>query len=174
MGVEHTIASSTTPKRWIVFFVLVPCETKMHGAIYSLSFRDFFEAYPSLGMRRKEVRLRLRKVVRRTPGATLDLDTLSIHFEGDVDRETVRAGVEDVLEEIANRPYTAGEVRERLGITNQERLRWTKDGRLKRGGNEIIHRGQNISVTTYDVAATDDLARSPETLERWRVADQDR
>ena len=55
-------------------------------------------------------------------------DAFSIEFESEADRGSLETEVESTLEEIANRPYTAAEVRKRLGVSNQERLRWTKDG----------------------------------------------
>ena len=99
------------------------------------------------------------------------MEGLLLSVGDDADTGTVRSQIEALLEDIAQRPYTAGEVRERLGITNQERLRWTKEGRLRRGGNEIIDRGQKIAVTTYEVASIDALALAPETIELWRLDD---
>jgi len=135
------------------------------------SFKRFFDDYPSLSMRRKEVRLKLRKLVKRASCGQLDFNDFSVRFEKYDYHHVIQAQIVEILESTACRPYTAAEVRERLDITNQERLRWTKDGRLKRKGYEIIQRGQKVSVTTYDVLAIDDLASSPETIERWRNSD---
>ena len=81
------------------------------------------------------------------------------------------AVVEDTAREIGTRPYTGKEVVRRLGITNQERLRWTRNRRLVRQGNNIIHRGQKIALVTYSTAAIDDLCEARDTIERWRQKD---
>jgi hypothetical protein len=135
-----------------------------------ISIERAFNIHPSLELRRREVRLRIRKLARRF-GGELDMEGLLLSVGDDADTGTVRSQIEALLEDIAQRPYTAEEVRERLGITNQERLRWTKEGRLRRGGNEIIDRGQKIAVTTYEVASIDALALAPETIELWRLDD---
>lgn len=55
-----------------------------------------------------------------------------------------------------------------LGITSQERLRWTKDGRLKQGGSVTIKRGQLISVPTYSISDVEFLADNPAIIANWR------
>jgi ABC-type xylose transport system substrate-binding protein len=68
---------------------------------------------------------------------------------------------------IARRPLTAKELLVVLPITNKERLRWTKDGRLMQQGTTSMKRGQAISVTTYAIGPVEALLADPEEVERW-------
>lgn len=76
------------------------------------------------------------------------------------------------LSGIASRPLTAKELLAALPITNQERLRWTKDGRLVQQGSALLRRGQAISIPTYAVGPVQALMTAPENLECWRAQDR--
>ena len=136
-----------------------------------LSFAKYFFDHPSLRLRRKEVRTCLRKLARRHDHVVLEFDQRRFLCESLHEAESLLSEIENSLLKIARRPYTASEVRQRLDITNQERLRWTKDGRLKRGASELMQRGQRITVITYDVSAIDKLCQVPEIIDAWRMED---
>lgn len=71
----------------------------------------------------------------------------------------------------AMRPLTPRLVRKALPISNQERLRWTKDGRLPQSGSVSIRRAQPISVPTYAVHVIEALLAHPNIMDRWRLDD---
>jgi len=133
-----------------------------------VSFAKYFDSHPSLDLRRKEVRTHLRKLARRYDHVVLEFDRRRFLSGDPQECADLASEIEDVLLKTATRPYTAGEVRQRLGITNPERLKWTKDGRLKRGADALMQRGQKISLMTYDVKAIDELCQLPEIIDTWR------
>lgn len=83
---------------------------------------------------------------------------------------TLRAATEE-LARIAGRPLTPKLVCVALGITAQERLRWTRDGRLPSSGRIGVKRGQVLHLPTYSVNAIARLAATPEVVAAWRERD---
>jgi hypothetical protein len=77
------------------------------------------------------------------------------------------------LARIAWRPLTPRLVAEVLKISGQERVRWTKDGRLPTSGRELVQQRQLIAVPIYAVELIASLAAQPETLTAWRLRDAD-
>jgi hypothetical protein len=75
--------------------------------------------------------------------------------------------------DIAWRPLTPRLVVAALGITGQERIRWTKDGRLPKSGQLLTRRGNGavLQIPTYSVRLIDELAGHPETIIAWRERD---
>jgi hypothetical protein len=64
-------------------------------------------------------------------------------------------------------------VEEILGITANERRRWTKDGRLPQSGSGSFRRGkQSIYFAFHPAAKIEALAREPEKIESWRNEDR--
>jgi hypothetical protein len=53
------------------------------------------------------------------------------------------------LDNIAKRPMTSHEVQEVLGISARERIRWTKDNRLRTSGTFTARRQQIVTLNTY-------------------------
>lgn len=137
--------------------------------LHHLDLRPIYADRPSLQLRRSECRITLRKIISGTKSSRLDLKNDIIYVGIDDNLAVVENLVLQKIEKIALRPYTAKEVRERLFITNKERLRWTKDGRLPPAQYNIIRRGQKISVPTYSVTGIDELARVPAVIEGWRL-----
>ena len=72
---------------------------------------------------------------------------------------------------IATRPLTPRELLAALPISNKERLRWTKDGRLPRSGAVTIRRGHLIAVPTYRVADVEQIRANLSVVEAWREFD---
>lgn len=63
-------------------------------------------------------------------------------------------------------------VEEILAISAQERLRWTKNGRLPTSGYTSFQNGtKSIFLMLYPAAAIALFARAPEQIEAWRRAD---
>jgi hypothetical protein len=75
------------------------------------------------------------------------------------------------LKRTAERPLTPRLVQAALGITSQERLRWTKDGRLRRYGSQSFRKGQRITLSTYAVEEVARLVAEPAVIAGWRVED---
>lgn len=76
------------------------------------------------------------------------------------------------LDEILNRPLPPKRLQTLLGISSQERLRWTKDGRLPRSGVIKFRRGGVISISTYPVDRIIQLIDTPSFIEKWRQEDR--
>jgi hypothetical protein len=68
---------------------------------------------------------------------------------------------------------TSHEVQDALNITARERIRWTKDGRLRTSGTFTARRQQVVTFSTYAVAYIEALSLRTETIEAWREADRD-
>jgi hypothetical protein len=63
-------------------------------------------------------------------------------------------------------------VEEVLGITAQERIRWTKDGRLHHSGKGTFSSGwQLVRFPLYRREHIAHLAQSPEVIRQWRAGD---
>jgi len=77
----------------------------------------------------------------------------------------------DALAEIAWRPLTPRLVGAVLGISCQERARWTKDGRLPHSGHVVDRRGNPVSIPTYSVEVIEKLAGHPEIVTAWGEQD---
>lgn len=74
------------------------------------------------------------------------------------------------LARIAERPVTGRLVVETLGITNQERLRWTKAGRLRQAGSASIRRAHTLYIQTYDPDRLGEI--TPDQIAAWRAEDR--
>ena len=88
--------------------------------------------------------------LRFTPGASSDLI------------ESKLGSPAEALARIAWRPLTPRLVATALAISGQERVRWTKDGRLPHSGQAVARRGSLLSIPTYSVEAIENLAAHPE------------
>ncbi len=77
-----------------------------------------------------------------------------------------------VLRDIANRPLTPKMLLKALPLTNRERLRWTKDGRLRTSGRLNIRQGEiTYAFPTYAPHVVEELSQNPNTILSWRRAD---
>jgi hypothetical protein len=87
--------------------------------------------------------------------------------------ESILQQVVDALVDIAWRPLTPRLVAAALRISGQERVRWTKDGRLPKSGQLLTrrHNGAVLAVPTYAVDMIEHLATYPAILEAWRRQD---
>lgn len=93
----------------------------------------------------------------------------SIRVEDGSDLDDRLDALAEGLAKIADRPLTGRLVVETFGISNQERLRWTKNGRLRQSGSASIRRAHALAIQTYD---PDRLAEiSAEDVRAWRARD---
>ena len=137
----------------------------------TISLAQALNAHPSLLIRRAELRKRLRKLCRRHTGALLQLSENQVLAPLNDVLEQFKSALFAEIDDVAMRPYSGPEVLKRLPISNAERIRWTKQNRLIVSGNNIVTRGQRVSVVTYDVTSIDEIAEAPSILEEWRRLD---
>jgi hypothetical protein len=118
---------------------------------------------------RRRVRLRLKSVGEVT---TLPEDTsFRVKIDSLEGADTVINGIDRDLAAIAKRPMRAHEVEAALRITARERIRWTKNGRLRTSGMIMMRRQQIVAINTYAVDDIQALAARPATIDTWRAAD---
>ena len=75
------------------------------------------------------------------------------------------------LDVIASRPPSPKELCGVLGISKQERLRWTKDGRLKQSGTLIFKAAQPVTAPTYSARWVNEYLRNGRKVDHWRKTD---
>lgn len=73
------------------------------------------------------------------------------------------------VEEICTRPFTPATVQDALGISSRERIKWTRDGKLRPIGMKMIKDRGHFSLTSYSAEEVARLLMSPETLTSWRA-----
>lgn len=139
----------------------------------SISYRRSLKERFGLRMRERElchrIRVRLKRLGRleRTEHGYM----LTIPAETAVTMPSVLASLDGIVESIATRPFSSHQVEESLGISAQERLRWTKDGRLPSSGTATMRKGQTVTLSTYSVNTVAMLVSNPSVIAAWRVAD---
>jgi hypothetical protein len=145
----------------------------MDEASLVLSLTECLTVPLGLALRQREARRCLRSTVKRSARIQW-LDENEAQFVPKVDGFHLHPLLEVMshkLFRIARRPLSAKELLVVLPITNKERLRWTKDGRLMQQGTASMKRGQAISVTTYAIGPVEALLADPQEVERWRARD---
>jgi hypothetical protein len=85
--------------------------------------------------------------------------------------DTIVADIKRLLGAITSRPLVPKQVQQLLGISTQERLRWTKDGRLVCSGHISFRKGRNITIATHPVDEISKLISHPEIIAAWRQND---
>jgi hypothetical protein len=135
-----------------------------------------FEEHFGLGLRRQETRRKVRlhlKSVGQIAASPTDTP-LKLVVESD-SSQLIAAVIERIdhdLAAIAERPLTSHEVQDALHITARERIRWTKDKRLRTSGTFTAQRQQIVTMNTYSVNDIRKLYLQPATIEAWRAADR--
>jgi len=141
-----------------------------------LSFQQCIESNLGLSLRTRQVRGCISASVRAHTKIKWESATDAIIPLAFSDA-TLWAIIERLTERlltIAVRPLTPRELLVALPISNKERLRWTKDGRLPRSGAVTIRRGRLISVPTYRVADVEEICANLHVVEAWRESDSGR
>ena len=85
--------------------------------------------------------------------------------------ETLRNVMLQKLGAIAQKPLSPRQVGRLLSISPAERLRWSKDGRLRQSGAAQILRGAKIRLCTYPPQEIERLLANPEIIAAWRQGD---
>jgi len=76
------------------------------------------------------------------------------------------------IQRLATGPFTPRMVSSLLDITSRERLRWSKDGRLKISGALTFHPGHTVTIPSYDADEIVALATNPAVIAQWRLQDK--
>ena len=129
---------------------------------------------PSLRLRPKEARSALRKHLSGQERVRWIENAIVISFvnaEGKHAAARLLKTSADILEVIATRPLTPKEICKALKISNQERLRWTKNGRLKTSGTLTFATGRRVTVPTYSARWVADLLNDHQKIVGWRKQD---
>ncbi|MGD9600145.1 MAG: hypothetical protein AB7P94_17865 [Steroidobacteraceae bacterium] len=146
-----------------------------HGL--TLSIERCLASNAVLRSRSDEVRKLLKRVLGRLGSVTISGDEVRVVTLPDdasrrVDADRVIRDLIHHVEAIAKRPVTPRAVTDLLGISSAERLRWTKDGRLKKSGSHGLRHSQGARVPTYAADQVAHLAQRPEIISEWRQADR--
>lgn len=141
---------------------------------WKLDLGDLFGAIPSLRCRKNEARNKIVRVWSGFSHATWQGDTLAMppNAHG-LDEKTDLPISESatLLDAIASRPLSPKELCGVLRISKQERLRWTKDGRLKPSGTLTFKAAQPVTVPTYSAHLVTELSKDLRKIALWRKMD---
>ena len=150
---------------------IVWCE-RNHTA--TLDLEALLARIPSLRLRRKEARSALRKHLSRQERVRWGENTIMISSDNAEGKDGIARHLDesaDILDAIATRALTPKEICMALEISNQERLRWTKDGRLKTSGTLTFTTGRRVTVPTYSAHWVADLLKKNRMIDGWRKQD---
>ncbi|WP_312821199.1 hypothetical protein [Brevundimonas sp.] len=135
------------------------------GLGYELDISAAIERSLLLRMRIAEVAALCKRMSRRaTQTQSDDAYRVTVTAENVVSADYKLA---KALTKINNRSLTSAEVCEVLGISNLERIRWTKSGRLVSAGKEEIGRSGSVKSDLY--RPRDIVAISSDQVEDWRA-----
>ena len=142
------------------------------GAVH-LSLKQALAQHLGLRLRLSEVRRCALRVLSKTNAEDrIDVCGELIIRNPEESVASLAQEIDSALKITARRPLTPRLVQSALGITNQERLRWTKSGHLRAHGSESFRRGQRITVSTYAVKQIEQLLADPAIIAGWREQDQ--
>jgi hypothetical protein len=168
---ESFYRCSTTPDVAVGFRV----RRRAGANVCEMHFDDALERHIGLKLRRKEVKRRISARTRALGVQRWSHDTNRLILEAAADDPVIARCCEALASElamIADRPFSPRLLLAALSITNRERLRWSKDGRLRTSGSATIRRGQLIKIPTYDVALVAALIADPSIIAGWRNDDR--
>jgi hypothetical protein len=147
------------------------------GSKAVLDFQPVHDAHLGLSLRWLEARRRVLTSLQGQATRSWIGDTLLLEIEalsGDLRLGEVIECSAYALVLPASCPLTPRLVLSALPISPQERLRWTKDGRLPRSGAVMMLRAHPVSVATYAVETISALVENPSIIALWREQDASR
>lgn len=122
-------------------------------------FVDFLsDRHKTIDYRKQECRKRLRRFE-----YVLDMTCPTQNKMRDIEKLITTA------EEICTRPFTPATVQDALGISSRERIRWTRDGKLRPIGTKMIRDRGCFSLTLYSAEDVARLLMSPGIMALWRA-----
>jgi len=154
---------------------LIRAAVELHerDPILRLSLERCFEGCIGLKVRPTQARRHLKSALRDRCVLRWQSETVAIvqMIEPGTGLDLLKELAAAYLAEVTGEPVTPRLLVAALGITSRERLRWTKDGRLKPDGSVTIKRGQLISAPVYSMSDVEFLADNPAIIARWRMDD---
>ncbi|MFT3964520.1 MAG: hypothetical protein QM690_01380 [Sphingobium sp.] len=157
-----------------------------HSILSSLQYRlaqeegeevDFTHAITThLGLRLRlmEARRKIFATARKKGRRYWIGDRHILRFQAALGRDRLFAYMDQISQElalIAERPLTPRQLVEIVSITSQERLRWTKDGRLPACGVSTLKHRHQVAMPVYSVALAEQLMAEPSLIHQWRAND---
>lgn len=146
------------------------------GGRLTVSVQRCFKEHVGLRVRRREARRRMKTYLSYLgPMTWSDAEaafTIQSCNASVAAIESVLADIDSAFDAISRRSLPPDVVDEILGITAQERLRWTKDQRLRTSGSQLVSRGQRITLPLYPVNEIEQLLHDPTIIQAWREADR--
>lgn len=146
------------------------------GSDIVVSFLDAYDGNPIVRFRQQEILRALNIKLSQLGTVVAGPEYCSVQVT--VSQQESARRVNDVLTSllyqatrILQQPCTPKMVMELLRIGSKERLRWTKDGRLKTVGRLATRNGNSAACRTYAADDIVELMRHPEIIEQWRQAD---
>ena len=162
-------------RRLVSYDDLFSCVTRDESHhLATLDWKALLDLFPVLKLRRKEARASLRRYLTGLQDAKWEVDAVHFPIRSQIDEQALKSITDDIantLEATAARAMTPKEICKALNITYQERLRWTKDGRLKTSGVASFSKANTVSISTYPAYAIHDLIKDPSVIEGWRQKD---
>jgi hypothetical protein len=158
-------------RRETLLSAIVWCE---HNHTAKLELGALLVPIPSLRLRRNQARLALRKHLSGQERVRWIKNAIVFSFDNAEGKRGIARLLEesaDILDAIATRALTPKEICKALEISNQERLRWTKDGRLKTSGTLTFAAGRRVTVPTYSAHWVADLLKNNRMIDGWRKQD---
>ncbi len=140
----------------------------------TIDFEVLLASIPSLRLRWKEARSALRKHLSGQERVRWIKNAIVISFDNAEGKRGIARRLEEsaeILDAIATRALTPKEICMALEISNQERLRWTKDGRLKTSGTLTFKTGRRVTVSTYSAHWVANLLKNNRLIDGWRKQD---
>jgi hypothetical protein len=127
----------------------------------------------TLGSHRLEKDLvsRLSAAVRRTHPQSISIDgsRITAVFHDTSTLTKLRVAIDRVMSAFEREKLHPQVVQEILHITPRERIRWTKDGRLRQAGKGVLSSGwQTVHFPLYRRDQILELRQSPATIAAWR------
>jgi hypothetical protein len=143
-----------------------------------VSFQRVHDRNPIARFRQREIVRAMTIALGRLGTVIVEPDSCSVR--GVVSPFESASRVNDVLTSllfqvtrILQQPCTPKMVVQLLRIQSKERLRWTRDGRLKSVGRLGVRNGNGGACRTYAADDIVELIEHPEIIERWRRSDAD-
>jgi hypothetical protein len=146
------------------------------GAGFELTFNPSQALTLGLLQREQEAHRRFAKIAKRAGAVkSRSKEGTSKAIIASFDRSQVQAALVSLdaeLDRLKRMKLYPSMVEELLGISGIERLRWTKDGRLKTSGSGSFTNGpQVIHFPLYHPDMIVELAKNPAEIASWRERD---
>lgn len=146
-------------------------DVERHGDAIYLSFSAAFEQDPILRLNEREFWRRVWLILRHNRPIAAKRDGRKVSLSVVRPPRPLMKDLEKLLGALSAKPLPPRVVQEALNISSQERLRWTKDGRLNASRRVVRARGQPFSLGLYPAALIRQLIMDSSIIKKWREQD---